>query len=402
MKKVITFLGTKRQPTQYSLNDQMFSGDVFAQALQQFLDFDQMLVFVTEKARSEVYPVLEALEDDRIIPVDIPIGETPSEMWDIFEKLTSQIDNNDEVTFDITHGLRSIPFLVFLAAAFLKSARQVSIKSIYYGAFELRKGSKENPGPAPIIDLSEFVTLLDWLNASEQFRRFGNASQLADRLRKAGNAAGLDNAATTLEKVSRALRLILPDQAMEASHELEKSLADAAQAIKQYARPFSVLTKQVTQSYAPLAQGDPRDKRNLLHSLQREREIIQWYLKRDLLVQAVTIAREWIISWCMVHARFKDLYDRDTRVEVGETLGNAAKTDPRFLSLHKFTTGLNLTDVPEIEQAINLWPQLTGVRNTLDHAGKNRDRRSAVELEKRTRELCKLIDELPLSSANQT
>ena len=92
MKKVITFLGTKRQPTQYSLNDQMFSGDVFAQALQQFLDFDQMLVFVTEKARSEVYPVLEALEDDRIIPVDIPIGETPSEMWDIFEKLTSQID----------------------------------------------------------------------------------------------------------------------------------------------------------------------------------------------------------------------------------------------------------------------------------------------------------------------
>ena len=220
---------------------------------------------------------------------------------------------------------------MFLAAAFLKSARQVSIKSIYYGAFELRKGSKENPGPAPIIDLSEFVTLLDWLNASEHFRRFGNASQLADRLRKAGNAAGLDNAAATLEKVSRALRLILPDQAMEASHELEKSLADAAQAIKQYARPFSVLTKQVTQSYAPLAQGDPRDKRNLLHSLQREREIIQWYLKRDLLVQAVTIAREWIISWCMVHARFKDLYDRDTRVEVGETLGNAAKTESAIL-----------------------------------------------------------------------
>ena len=184
MKKVITFLGTKRQATQYSLGNQIYTGDVFAQALRQFLEFDQMLVFVTESARREVYPVLEALKDERIKPVDIPIGETPDEIWDIFEKLTCQIDEKDEVSFDITHGLRSIPFLVFLAAAFLKSAKQVSIKRIYYGAFELRKGSQENPGPAPIIDLSELITLLDWLNASEQFMKFGNASQLAARLRQ--------------------------------------------------------------------------------------------------------------------------------------------------------------------------------------------------------------------------
>ena len=90
MKKVITFLGTKRQATQYSLGNQIYTGDVFAQALRQFLEFDQMLVFVTARARSEVYPVLEALGDDRIIPVDIPIGENADEMWDIFEKLTSK------------------------------------------------------------------------------------------------------------------------------------------------------------------------------------------------------------------------------------------------------------------------------------------------------------------------
>ena len=186
MKKVITFLGTKRQATQYSLGNQIYTGDVFAQALRQFLEFDQMLVFVTARARSEVYPVLEALGDDRIIPVDIPIGENADEMWEIFEKLTSQIDDGDEVSFDITHGLRSIPFLVFLAAAFLKSAKQVTIEGIYYGASELRQDSEGNSRPAPIIDLSEFVTLLDWLNASEQFREFGNASELARQLRQAG------------------------------------------------------------------------------------------------------------------------------------------------------------------------------------------------------------------------
>ena len=401
MKKVITFLGTKRQPTQYSLGDQIFSGDVFAQALRQFLHFDQMLVFVTAKARREIYPVLEALEDNRIIPVDIPIGENAEEMWYIFEKLTSQIDENDEVRFDITHGLRSIPFLVFLAAAFLKSAKHVSIKAIYYGAFELRKGSKETPGPAPIIDLSEFVTLLDWLNASEQFRRFGNASQLVERLRKAGPESDLDKAATALEKVSRSLRLILPDQAMEASHELKNALMNAKEAIKQSARPFAVLSQQVSQSYESLALPSPRSKHNLLTSLECERRIIQWYRRRDLLVQAVTLAREWIISWCMGFAGFGNLYDRKMRKEVEEKIGSAANQHPSFISLIQFSTGKSLMNIPSINQAINLWPKLTRLRNTLDHAGKSMGQRAATKLESEAEELFDLIDELPLSDGRE-
>ena len=401
MKKVITFLGTKRQATQYSLGNQIYTGDVFAQALRQFLEFDQMLVFVTESARREVYPVLEALKDERIKPVDIPIGETPDEIWDIFEKLTCQIDEKDEVSFDITHGLRSIPFLVFLAAAFLKSAKQVSIKRIYYGAFELRKGSQENPGPAPIIDLSELITLLDWLNASEQFMKFGNASQLAARLRKAGTEASLEKAAVTLEKVSRSLRLILPDQVMEASHELEKSLMNAEEAIKQSARPFSVLLKQVTDSYFPFALPNPRRRQNLLAGLECERQIIQWYLKRDLLVQAVTLAREWVISWCMVHAGYSNLYEREARKEIGDNLGSAANKDPRFISLMKFSTGCGLMDIPSINQAINLWPKLTKVRNTLDHAGKSAGQHAAENLDKLARQLCKSLEELPLPSESE-
>ena len=400
MKKTITFLGTKRQRIQYSLDDQIYTGDVFAQALRQFLEFDQMLVFVTESARSGVYPVLEALQDERIKPVDIPNGETQDEMWNIFEKLTSQIDEKDEVSFDITHGLRSIPFLVFLAAAFLKSAKQVSIKGIYYGALELRKGSQENPGAAPIIDLSEFVTLLDWLNASEQFVKFGNASELAARLRKTGTEGSLEKAAASLEKVSRSLRLILPDQVMEASHELERSLMNAAQAIKQSARPFSVLSKQVTDSYVAFARPNPRLKQNLLPSLECERQIIRWYLERDLLVQAVTLSREWVISWCMVHAGYVDLYDRNSRESVKNVLGGGANTDPRWWELgqmsQKFDTGKRLFDIPSIRKALDIWPQLTKVRNTLDHAGKSASQRAAESLDKLARQVCKSLDELPL------
>src|SRR5690606_34875091 len=117
---------------------------------------------------------------------------------------------------------------------------------------------------APVIELSEFVSLLDWLNASDQFIRTGNAFSLANLLRAArpqynryqGDREALQQgkqikrAADALEETSRALRLILPDQAMEASETLQGDMGAAAAAIQQWARPFTVLAQHVTDAYA--------------------------------------------------------------------------------------------------------------------------------------------------------
>ena len=405
--KIITFLGTRTQSTEYSLysrdgqpKGQPYTGKVFAEVLYKLLEFDQMLVFVTKEAKTKSFPVLEALDDERIVPVDIPIGENAEEMWQIFEELTSRIDDNDEVSFDITHGLRSIPFFVFLTAAFLKSARQVTIKGIYYGAFELNKDTEGRSRPAPIIDLSEFVSLLDWLNASEQFRRFGNASELASRLRSAGHKSSLKEAATALEKVSRSLRLILPDQAMKASHELQNSLMTATKAIEHSARPFSALSKQVIGSYAPLALPNPRGQKSLLDSLELERQIIQWYLDRDLIIQAVTVAREWIISWGAVHAGHTTIYDwKKTREPVENTFLEASRGTASLGLKFREASGELIFENYHLstgDPSHKLFYQLGEVRNTLLHAGKNLNQRSAVELERRAKNLCKLIKELPL------
>jgi hypothetical protein len=50
MRKVITFLGTSPRETTYSYKGGTYRGRAFGEALCQFLDFDQMLVFVTEEA----------------------------------------------------------------------------------------------------------------------------------------------------------------------------------------------------------------------------------------------------------------------------------------------------------------------------------------------------------------
>lgn len=337
MKKIITFLGIYPKETAYQYQDTVYRGKVFAEAMHQFLDFDEMLVFVTEAALENTYPGLRNLNDERIHPVEIPIGETTDEMWQIFASLTDAVDQKDTVIFDITHGLRSLPFLVFLAAAFLKSAKNVNIEAIYYGAFELSKDAQGNPRPAPVIDLSNFVDLLDWLNASDQFIRTGNASYLAEQIRQAkphysiqqqkpmarDQSLQMSQAAKALTDVSRALRLILPDQAMSASETLQTTLGSAAVALNEYAQPFSVLAQQVIDVYSPIALSTPRNQTNNVASMNREKVLIQWYLERNQLVQAIAIAREWLVSWGVLQAEYVDLYDKQFRREVEDALGKA-------------------------------------------------------------------------------
>lgn len=413
MRKVITFLGVNPRKTDYFYRGRAYSGEVFAEALAQFLDFDQMLVFVTEQARREVYPILEALGDDRINPVSIPTGETESEMWEIFQRLTDQVEPGDRVIFDITHGLRSLPFLIFLAAAFLKVAKQVQIEKVLYGAWELRRDASGNPRPAPVIELSEFVNLLDWMIATDHFVRLGNGRALATLLREAkpshtlqqsdpgvkAQAKSISRAATALEKVSRALRLILPDQAMEQSEALQKDLSAAATAIQERAKPFSILSQMVLDAYAPLALPAPRDLMNVDASLARERMLVKWYLERNLYVQAIAVAREWLITWALIQGGFTNPYDKETRKEVEEALGKALtlrRREKRTWRDLTFSTGVNLQSIPYMATCIDIFDQVGQVRNTLLHAGKRPQRMPAETLEKQVKTLCQRLNELPL------
>ncbi|GAB4282371.1 MAG: hypothetical protein Kow0080_36280 [Candidatus Promineifilaceae bacterium] len=413
MKKIITFLGIYPKETQYEFQGQTYTGQVFAEAMYQFLDFDEMLVFTTEDAEKNTLPILTALVDDRIKSVSIPDGKDAQEMWQIFDELTNVVEDGDSVIFDITHGLRSLPFLVFLAAAFLKSAKNVNIEAIYYGAFEL---SKQNDGKAPVIEMSQFVSLLDWLNASDQFIQTGNAAGLVEQIRAARPAwqpqsdkatheksRQIRQAADSLESVSRALRLILPDQAMGEIEKLQATLNSASASVEEYAPPFSVLAQKVLSAYMPLALPNPRAPENIVASLNREKELICWYLDHKQIVQAVAIAREWLVSWGVVHAGYIDLYNKSIRKEIEEAFGRAndqKKKQRGSFEDFSFSSGVHLRDLPDVNKTLKLYEQLGDMRNTLLHAGKRPSSDPAETLERNICCLCRQLVTLPLPESH--
>jgi CRISPR-associated DxTHG motif protein len=378
--KIITFLGAAPATftTTYALKDnngdeKKYDGKVFSEALRQFCNYDLMLVCVTEKAKTANWQVLASLNDPRIQAVDIPTGNNTAQMWQIFTIITEHIETGDRVIFDITHGLRSLPFLVFLFAAYLKTAKQVIIEAIYYGAFELKS---ENNGVAPIIDLSEFVSMIDWIAASDRFVETGDARQLSKLLNPHSDSSGANKkAAESLFDVSFATLLCRPLELGKRADALAGDLLEAEQQQPNRVVPFEMLRQQVSQTFSSFVGNLDGDAKA---ALQAQFRLIQWYRKNNRIIEAMTLAREWLLA--AVNYKLEgsvDIDNRYTREDINEALWEIGQNrPPRELTDY----GKKIHKWPERKQLIAVWNQVRTLRNTLDHAGYERHAPNASKI----------------------
>jgi CRISPR-associated Csx2 family protein len=141
------------------------------------------------------------------VPVEphlIPVGTTTDEYWQILDRLSRLDLEKGSVSVDLTHSLRSHPVFLLLALAYFRSIREdLSLGSVYYGAYVLADDHFD--GKAPIFDLRPMVELLDWIDAAQAFDRYGDATPLAALLRE--SEGDLEDLAQRAEYVSRVLQL---------------------------------------------------------------------------------------------------------------------------------------------------------------------------------------------------
>jgi len=248
--------------------------------------------------------------------------------------------------------------------------------------------------------------------AADRFARFGDAHDLAERLRDSKPdyrqqrqypeqkriAVALGKTAKALDSVSLALRLIRPSDAIIASDMLQTVLTDATQGIQSFARPFQPLSRRVIAEYAPLAANKEVYNDDLTVALDRERKLVYWYLERKQYVQAMAVAREWIVTWMLAYLGYRDQFDKEVRGQVEHEMGaqiqkRAGKVNRRNQDV---PVALDMSNVPQLKSAIDLYSALGNTRNDLLHAGKRRSPQPADRLEKQIRKLCNRLDELPL------
>ncbi|QYX29988.1 TIGR02221 family CRISPR-associated protein [Sphaerospermopsis torques-reginae] len=381
MRRIITFLGIQAKKTTYSFEGVNYDGEVFAEALHKFCEYDSMLVCVTSEARKKNFPILENLQDKRIEAVDIPNGENTEQMWETFKKITEKVNNNDDVIFDITHGLRSLPFLVFLFAAYLKAAKNVKISGIYYGAWEL---GFSNNGIAPVIDLSEFISMLDWLTATDQFIKTGNGQSLANLLLN-GNTASQE-LASGVNGISQGLQLLRPMDVLEKSALLPELIAKTAPTVSQSELPFLTLLSRVEKDYGKFGLVNPTDYTISPQScLLRQLEMVEWYVQKGQIVQALSIAREWIPSLLCYYFKLDPL-DIKNRDEMEFLLKKGGKIkDENNNIIHQSPYFDEWNNIPKTKKKLvnKLWSgelNLTNLRNDVLHAGFRKDPKNAEDI----------------------
>jgi CRISPR-associated DxTHG motif protein len=374
--KLITFLGiTSYDEIEYRWNDLSYKTKFVQEAFVHWLKPETTCVLLTEKARAgqwrELHQKLQG--HTHTVEIDIPDGKNEAELWEIFAAISKAVQEGDEIVFDITHGFRSLPMIAMLTIAYLKQVKGVKVQHVVYGVYE-----RDNP-MAPILDLTPFSDLLDWLAAAKMFITTGDSSELGRLIQEVQNDAyrnrgaygenlprALKNFGMALEEVSNDLLLARVPNLPDSIRRLAQRQSKANTEVGQWTQPLTLLLDKIATAYAPF-QDD---------SLSTQAALIRWYFKHNHIMQAMTLAREWVVSYHL-HKEGRDWRSREEREQMEKRLGESLQQD-------------------------SLWSKIAEIRNDLAHCGFGRKERqvlSATSIRQNAEEVVKQIERLAQQEA---
>ncbi len=412
--KLLTFLGVgKYEETEYVWQGKNQITRYAPVASAAFLQASEMVIFATEEAEAQHKDSLEvSLKESLGDQVNIPLqyiriekGETEAELWNIFSQVACAVERGENIAFDVTHGLRSFPLLGLLAAAYLRTALDVKLAAVLYGAYDVRN-QNVNPHRTPMFDLTPLLSLLEWAMAADRFNRTGDSRGLASLLRAAekspsrkqrGAASAPSNQvealAVSLENISHSLNLLRPYQVMQEVSALPKAIDEALPLLSQYdvTLPFRLLLETTQQAYQNLALPDPQQ--DARENLEIQRRLIGWYAEREHWMQAISLAREWLLSYVMVHEGVYDISDTEKRKRFENRINDEA--DAMIKQKDKYKPYC-LSSVPDVKKVLGIWKGIVEVRNDIDHAGMRKNPEKPASLIKSIKKYVEKINAMPL------
>jgi CRISPR-associated DxTHG motif protein len=393
--KLLTFLGLgKYEPVTYHWGEHECTTDLFPEALARWLQPAEILVLLTAEAKAHTHwqHFRQRLRERSLVepqPIDIPSGKSERELWTIFTTLTGHVDERHPFVFDVTHAFRSLPIVALLATAYLRVAHTVQLQHLLYGAFEARVD-----GRAPVFDLTPFLGLLDWVTASDQFLRTGNAEALAKLLPPGSSTGPL---AVCVTGIAQGLHLLRPMDVMREAAALPGHITAAVPDISTKVPPFASLIEHVKANYGAFGLPNPTDyATNAKASLLRQLRMTKWYADKGQFAHALSMAREWLPSLlCWNYGA--DPMDTAERADMELLLSGGVEKDRATGDVIRRSPRLpqwEAIDKSKRNRLTNLWGgelKLAHLRNDVLHSGFRKNPRTAQAIANDTR---RVIEEL--------
>jgi CRISPR-associated Csx2 family protein len=410
-KKLFTFLGTNDyKPTVYYFNEESIGeekyGDLKTQYVQltlcKELGYDtELIVCLTQEAIDKNWMPTNGKQGLKELlskvginskVVEILKGENSDELWQNFDIIFNEFEEDDEVYVDITYSLRSIPVIFMSLLNYAYTVKKINIKGIYYGAFDAGKPIKlgsEDSKLVPIFDLTFFNIIQNWSKGAEEFLTTGNSKLLSGEIRKAKNSVSkifetdnIDkiNEARLMESISRSLKSYSEDLLTCRGKNITKdckNLKDELNKIKEITisdfTPFSKIINQISDNLKPYNGEVINDS---IYAIEQSREF-------GLLQQAYTMLRETIVTFVTIQIGLD--YNHTVNREMAEHIindfvhgGNSNYTLSEIEMELK-----SKCDTKVMKKIAGIYRNIGGFRNDLDHGGFSNNATSYLKFEKK-------------------
>ena len=141
------------------------------------------------------------------------------------------------------------------------------------------------------------------------------------------------------------------------------------------------MSDRVLNEYGQFALEKSKNREFILENLEIQKQTIEWYIQRNYIVQAITLAREWVVS--LFAYKFNvEMLDRDSRDPIEKALS---------LLIRKFAgkdiskeNNIYIDDLGQFSNSrdiANLWGELGRLRNDLAHCGMNKQPMSSKKIQ---------------------
>ncbi|NDY71654.1 TIGR02221 family CRISPR-associated protein [Desulfobacter hydrogenophilus] len=328
---------------------------------------------------------------------DIPMGYNESQIWQLFDLIIGEINEGDEIHLDITHGFRSLPMLGLVLVNYLKVTKEISVGGIYYGAFEkLGPGYEIENIPieernAPILNLTSFHILQDWVMGADNFINYGITGKIEQAISEEikpvlKETRGQDPKAAALKKFNNQLKKIPADfQTVRGKEIIEgtdiQNLKEQIKNIKQYEQkaPLRNILDKISGKLAGFKEN----------SVENGFAGVQWCIDHGMIQQGVTLLQENTITWVQTALKrnytgplnLGDYRDKDMRALVSQSftiLGNRIIKKKWIKPSKKYPDDATyIQNFIKKTGLLSAYASLSEYRNDINHGGvtikKNKD-----------------------------
>lgn len=315
--------------------------------------------------------------------VSIPEGHSAEEVWQIFEIISGELQDGDSVLLDITHSFRSIPLLGIILLNYCRVVKNIKVELILYGAFEVLGNARDvismklEDRNAPLVDLTSFIELQDWITAASDFKNYGKSDKVislsSERIRpvlretKGSNLSARDGRDIN-NRLSEMSKILETNRGKDLDdfdfNLLGKQLKDYSTEIISLT-PFSHLIDLID---GKLNQYFDSTRPVWLNAAK-------WSMDHGLIQQAFTQLQEGMITWMIIQAKgitgssYFDFTKRKPREFSSSLLNNIPKEDWKGELFEKRELAEIILENIDIAKISKLYKNLSQFRNDINHGG---------------------------------